>query len=51
MNILFVMEHRVNAGNTHAIENYIRVGNELGHRWRFSVNLEATCLEQVSLQM
>lgn len=35
MNILFVMEHRVNAGNTHAIENYIRVGNELGHQMAF----------------
>jgi hypothetical protein len=32
MNILFVMEHRINAGNTHAVANYSRVGNELGHR-------------------
>lgn len=32
MNILFVMEHRANAGNTHAIVNYMRVGRSLGHR-------------------
>ncbi|MCE9533148.1 MAG: hypothetical protein K8T89_18775 [Planctomycetes bacterium] len=31
MNILFVMEHRVNAGNTHAVANYVRVGESLGH--------------------
>jgi hypothetical protein len=31
MNILFVMEHRGNAGNTHALANYVRVGEELGH--------------------
>jgi hypothetical protein len=35
MNILFVMEYRDNAGNTHAITNYIRVGAELGHRIAF----------------
>jgi hypothetical protein len=35
MNILFVMEYRGNAGNTHAITNYIRVGAELGHRIAF----------------
>jgi hypothetical protein len=32
MNILFVMEYRANAGNTHAITNFIRVGAELGHQ-------------------
>lgn len=31
MNILFVMEHRGNAGNTHALANYSKVGAELGH--------------------
>jgi hypothetical protein len=31
VNILFVMEPRDNAGCTHAIANYIRVGEELGH--------------------
>ena len=31
MNILFVMEHRGNAGNTHALANYVQVGEELGH--------------------
>jgi hypothetical protein len=31
MNILFVMEHRANAGNTHALVNYMRVGSALGH--------------------
>lgn len=35
MNILFVMEHRGNAGNTHAIANYVRVGEELGHKIAF----------------
>jgi len=35
MNILFVMEHRNNAGNTHAIANYMRVGKELGHHIAF----------------
>ena len=35
MNILFVMEHRVNAGNTHAVANYIRVAEELGHTIAF----------------
>jgi hypothetical protein len=35
MNILFVMEYRGNAGNTHAITNYIRIGAELGHRIAF----------------
>jgi hypothetical protein len=31
MNILFVMKHRGNAGNTHAVANYIRVGPRHGH--------------------
>jgi hypothetical protein len=31
MNILFVMEPRGNAGCTHALANYIRVGEEFGH--------------------
>lgn len=35
MNILFVMEHRNNAGNTHAIANYMRVGEDLGHNVAF----------------
>jgi hypothetical protein len=35
MNILFVFEYRGNAGNTHAITDYIRVGAELGHRIAF----------------
>lgn len=35
MNILFVFEYRNNAGNTHAITNYIEVGAELGHRIAF----------------
>jgi hypothetical protein len=35
MNILFVIEYRGNAGNTHAISNYIRVGAELGHNIAF----------------
>lgn len=35
MNILFVMEHRNNAGNTHALANYMRVANDLGHRIAF----------------
>jgi hypothetical protein len=35
MNILFVMEHRNNAGNTHAIANYMAVGRELGHHIAF----------------
>lgn len=32
MNILFVMKHRANAGNTHAVANYIRVAPKFGHR-------------------
>jgi len=31
MKILFVMEHRENAGNTHAMANYMRVAAEMGH--------------------
>lgn len=31
MNILFVMKHRGNAGNTHAVANYIRVAPSFGH--------------------
>src|SRR5262245_59754452 len=31
MNILFAMEYRGNAGNTHAVSNFIKVGAELGH--------------------
>jgi hypothetical protein len=31
MNILIVNEYAANAGNTHAITNYMRVGAELGH--------------------
>lgn len=31
MNILFVMKHRGNAGNTHAVANYMRVGPAHGH--------------------
>jgi hypothetical protein len=31
VNILFVMKHRGNAGNTHAVANYIRVGPKYGH--------------------
>lgn len=31
MNILFVMEPRGNAGCSHALANYMRVGEELGH--------------------
>ena len=31
MNILFVMKHRANAGNTHAVANYMRVGQKHGH--------------------
>lgn len=32
MNILFVMKHRGNAGNTHAIADYMRVARKFGHR-------------------
>jgi hypothetical protein len=35
MNILFVIEYRANAGNTHAIANYCRVAAELGHTIAF----------------
>lgn len=35
MKILFVIEFRENAGNTHAISNYIRVGAELVHEIAF----------------
>jgi hypothetical protein len=35
MNILFVIEYRANAGNTHAIANYCRVAAELGHAIAF----------------
>jgi hypothetical protein len=31
VNILFVMKHRGNAGNTHAVANYIRVAPKYGH--------------------
>lgn len=31
MNVLFVLEPRPNAGNMHALVNYIRVGSTLGH--------------------
>ena len=31
MNILFVMKYRGNAGNTHAVANYIRVAPKYGH--------------------
>lgn len=32
MNILFVMKHRANAGNIHAVANYIRVAPKYGHK-------------------
>jgi hypothetical protein len=32
VNILFVMKHRANAGNTHAVANYIRVAPKFGHQ-------------------
>jgi hypothetical protein len=32
VNILFVMKHRGNAGNTHAVANYIRVAPKFGHK-------------------
>lgn len=32
MNILFVMKHRGNAGNTHAVANYVRVAPRYGHK-------------------
>lgn len=32
MNILFVMKHRGNAGNTHAVANYVRVAPKYGHK-------------------
>lgn len=35
MKILFVIEYRPNAGNTHAIANYTRVGAEMGHEIAF----------------
>jgi hypothetical protein len=35
MNILFVMKHRGNAGNTHAVADYIRVGEKYGHKVAF----------------
>jgi hypothetical protein len=35
MNILFVMEHRNNAGNTHAVATYSRVAEQLGHSIAF----------------
>jgi hypothetical protein len=31
VNILFVMKHRGNAGNTHAVANYMRVAPKYGH--------------------
>jgi hypothetical protein len=31
MNILFVMKHRGNAGNTHAVADYMRVAPQFGH--------------------
>ena len=31
MNILFAMKHRGNAGNTHAVADYMRVGRKYGH--------------------
>lgn len=31
MNILFVMKHRGNAGNIHAVADYMRVGKRYGH--------------------
>lgn len=35
MNILFVMKHRGNAGNTHAVADYMRVGEKYGHKVAF----------------
>jgi hypothetical protein len=35
MKILFVMEHRVNAGNTHAVATYSKVAEKLGHTIAF----------------
>lgn len=32
MNFLFVMKHRGNAGNTHALADYMRVAERYGHR-------------------
>ena len=32
MNILLVMKHRGNAGNTHAVADYMRVAPDFGHR-------------------
>jgi len=32
VNILFVMKHRGNAGNTHAVANYIRIAPDYGHK-------------------
>ena len=34
VNILFVMKHRGNAGNTHAVANYMRVAPQYGHSRR-----------------
>jgi hypothetical protein len=31
VNILFVMKHRVNAGSTHAVANYMRIAPKYGH--------------------
>lgn len=31
MNILFVMKHRANAGNIHAVADYMRIGKKFGH--------------------
>lgn len=33
MRVLFVMDRRVNAGSIHAIENYVRAGDDAGHRF------------------
>lgn len=35
MNILFVMKHRGNAGNTHAVADYMRVAERYGHNVAF----------------
>ena len=32
MNILFVMKHRGNAGNTHSVADYMRVAPRFGHK-------------------
>ena len=43
MKILFVMKHRGNAGNTHAVADYMRVAPQFGHEVASTARADVVC--------